>query len=379
MARRDPPRHPLTSALIRVVQRATLLLAALAGSFLLAEGFVRLTMPAFRAASSDRQFWEHHPTLGWAHLPGTVGRLKTANGVIEIRINSAGLRESEEIPERKPPGKLRMVFLGDSYAWGYGVEERERLGELLEAAYSWIRTVDLGVSGYSTDQELLLFERLGARYEANLVVLMFSANDLVGNVSGSQYGYAKPLFVSGSEGLTLTNVPVPRPSVSRRLGQALRGRSALLNAVRSSLWRLRREEPQPWDRERRRPDKSGPEGESESAMAFALIERLRSRVNEQGAQLVVVVNPSSAVRAEPKPKVAKLLRRLEQQGIPVLDLYPAFRRAESGKLFQLDGHHWTALAYCVAADELVEFLSDHRLLPAGESVKPAGVCAPELR
>ncbi len=48
-------------------------------------------------------------------------------------------------------------------------------------------------------------------------------------------------------------------------------------------------------------------------------------------------------------------------------------------LFQLDGHHWTALGYCVAADELVGFLSEHRLLPAGESVKPAAVCAPELR
>jgi hypothetical protein len=53
------------------------------------------------------------------------------------------------------------------------------LRERIRAADFW----NLGVSGYSTDQELLLFRSLGPEIDPDLVLLMLVRNDFEGNVT----------------------------------------------------------------------------------------------------------------------------------------------------------------------------------------------------
>ena len=69
----------------------------------------------------------------------------------------------------------------------------------------------MGVSGYSTDQELLLLERLGSELDPDIVVLIVCDNDYNANSEDFVYQrYYKPYFDIDDEGeLYLRNVPVP--------------------------------------------------------------------------------------------------------------------------------------------------------------------------
>jgi lysophospholipase L1-like esterase len=152
----------------------------------------------------------YDPLLGWRNIPGwsatSLGR--------KLTINSKGLRDREYAYE-PPDNTRRILVLGDSYAWGYGVEDDEIFTEVLESRLQetsppW-EVVNTGVSGWGTDQELLYLENEGFRYQPDLVVVaFFLINDPVNNVHSSQYGLHKPVFLDLE--LTLGNTAVPLPA-----------------------------------------------------------------------------------------------------------------------------------------------------------------------
>ena len=90
--------------------------------------------------------------LGWRNIPGWSA---TTNGQ-PLTINSKGLRDREYAYERAADVG-RILVLGDSYAWGYGVADDEVFTEVLEAKLAaderrW-EVINTGVSGWGTDQE----------------------------------------------------------------------------------------------------------------------------------------------------------------------------------------------------------------------------------
>jgi len=96
------------------------------------------------------------------------------------RINSLGLR-GPEMPTHKPAGQRRILMLGDSYAFGLGVDQDGIVTAALERDLDDrpgpIRALDMGVPGYHTGQELALLERQGFDLEPDLVVLFYCSND----------------------------------------------------------------------------------------------------------------------------------------------------------------------------------------------------------
>ena len=126
--------------------------------------------------------------IGWRNIPNweatTFGR--------ELTINSKGLRD-REYPYEKPAGTSRILVLGDSFAWGYGVADDEIFTEILEGILQgtsprW-EVLNAGVSGWGTDQEYLFLVREGFKYSPNIVVLaLFNLNDPVNNARSFEYG-----------------------------------------------------------------------------------------------------------------------------------------------------------------------------------------------
>jgi lysophospholipase L1-like esterase len=96
------------------------------------------------------------------------------------RINAHGLRDDRELPP-KGPGERRVLVLGDSVAFGLGVEGPRTFPALLEAALDRqrppTRVLNLSVLGYRTAQEVRLFERDGWALEPDAVILAFCLND----------------------------------------------------------------------------------------------------------------------------------------------------------------------------------------------------------
>ncbi|MFN8522918.1 MAG: GDSL-type esterase/lipase family protein [Chloroflexota bacterium] len=110
-----------------------------------------------------------------------------------VQVNGAGLRE-RELTEQRQPGLSRVLFLGDSVTFGAGVTAEEAFPRLLESRLPplpgrQIQTINAGVVGYNTTQELARLRDLGPRYQPDIVVLTFVVNDLLDSFSIFDHQY----------------------------------------------------------------------------------------------------------------------------------------------------------------------------------------------
>ena len=161
---------------------------------------------------------EYDPLLGWRHVPNRIAKIVTCDCEVLERFNSRGVR-GPEYPIEKNDGEYRIVILGDSFAEGYCVEFEELFSEvmkrrLIERARRQVEVINLGVAGYSTDQELLLFQTEGKLYRPDLTILMFHDNDVWSNRQAFYPSWGrghKPLFQLEMGELHLTNVPIRSP------------------------------------------------------------------------------------------------------------------------------------------------------------------------
>jgi hypothetical protein len=138
------------------------------------------------------------PELGWFAAPNSTSQPTTTNRTITTYHNSLGIRE-RELNEIAPD---RILFIGDSFTWGYDAEVEERFSNLLQRQLPQYGMVNAGVSGFGTDQQFLLMRRLWDQVMPKVVVLTFCVdNDRDDNSSSLQYRtYYKPYFVRTPEG-----------------------------------------------------------------------------------------------------------------------------------------------------------------------------------
>ncbi len=118
-----------------------------------------------------------NPEIGHEHVPGGHARLMNT----DVAINSHGLREREIAPA-KPEGTTRILMLGDSITFGWGVEQSEALPAQLErdfkaAGKDNVEVINSGVGNYNTAMEVAYFLEHGAKFQPDIVVLNYFIND----------------------------------------------------------------------------------------------------------------------------------------------------------------------------------------------------------
>lgn len=217
-----------------------LVVAALAVVFVVAEVALRVGYH-FENLGTVIRFDSH---LGWSLIPGSsVHSVDDARGLdYTIRVNRWGMRE-RDFEWEKADGTRRVVFIGDSFAFGVGVEQDRRLSDFVGRALGdGYEVINAAVCGWGTDQELIQYQRTVRRMKPDVVVLtVCMSNDVLNNMLDHLYlgSTPKPWFVL-ADSLELRNGDIPPPEIAghHRLRNFLR-RSRFLVFVKRRLDLLR--------------------------------------------------------------------------------------------------------------------------------------------
>lgn len=132
--------------------------------------------------------------LGWRLLPGFVGKtLDTGGGspALFYSVNKHGFRALAEETDFPPKGKA--MVLGDSFAQGLFLTQEETIPAVMARSMGGY-VYNFGVGGFSTDQEYTTFIKWVDRVDAEAVVLLFYANDVLFTEARMGHGFQKPAY-----------------------------------------------------------------------------------------------------------------------------------------------------------------------------------------
>lgn len=308
---------------------------------------------------------QYDPLLGYAGVPNLDTWFILPDFKHRIVNNSRGYRDRERAYDKG--GRKRIVVLGDSTTWGWGVESGERFSDVIEKRLEGWEVINLAQAGYSTDQELLVLESEGLKYRPDVVILLFDRNDVVeGNnakiIDGMQ---PKPFFVEEDGRLALKNNPVPFDGAYWMQKRMLAGcygvpgdgasprpwrywrdrvftRSHLYNWIVFRLAHPIWSKPAQADERRDRK-----ELEKNMELTKRLLEEMNGLCTRNGARLLIADVPSY---------YSQLLKEFcAGQNIPYIDLQPCLK----GRIRPIEHRkvgHWTAYGHRVVADAMIDYL-----------------------
>jgi hypothetical protein len=336
---------------------------------LLAELVLRLA-PGFTdpGRASGLRMCEPHPTRIWQYKSGFSQRHRMQEFSVEVRTNSWRLRgaEVEALAEA-----VRILVIGDSFTFGWGVQESQRysevLGGLLREATPGrrVEVVNAGYWGYTFDQQYLLLRELLPRLRPQLVVQgvhpghvpTLQGHRLEVSESGEPVAVRNPAITVDEKGaVRFRSDWLDRPPLGLRvLGTAAR---AFLN------WRLSRSQ---MTRELSLYAPGSTLFDREWEMTGDVLAHTGRLLQNEGIPWVVLLIPRDfQVAREEWNSSEDLGRGLDLElptrrmaalvagnGAAVVDLLPEFRRLYSPDLYFATDPHWSPAGHALAARSIL--------------------------
>lgn len=114
---------------------------------------------------------------------------------VSVAINSKRLRD-REFPYEKERGVFRILALGDSFRFGFGVNGEDSYPKVLEKILNdnseasrspKYEVINAGVPGWGTAQEVVFWNVEGQKYDPDIVILCFFENDPQDNVNAGLF------------------------------------------------------------------------------------------------------------------------------------------------------------------------------------------------
>lgn len=118
----------------------------------------------------------YHPELTYTLKPSGDFTFQNLEFDNRYRTNRIGVRDEER--DLTDP---EIIFIGDSFTMGWGVEQNECFPALIQQQ-TGLTALNTGVSSYGTARELLMLNRIEQKKLRHLVI-QYCANDLVENTS----------------------------------------------------------------------------------------------------------------------------------------------------------------------------------------------------
>jgi lysophospholipase L1-like esterase len=309
--------------------------------------------------------------LGYVLKPGATNIHKGAEFEASYHINHLGYRGKAYGKERTP-GKFRILLIGDSSGFGWGVQDREPFSVLLEERLTDVEVVNLSVSGYGTDQEYLRLKKDGMAYQPDLVIIQVSDNDFTEIKMPIMYGRPKPFFMLRSGNLVLKNMPVANRCDTNTEYYAgclplpfrdwLEGNSRFYQLINSRYMRLKRDLLRFFKHEDAQPELQKPplsnindipsEYDKDSIELFkAIIIEIKKELYAKRTSLVMIHWDKHLSKND----------LLNDIGIPIIDLYPLL--TDNSDMLIPKDWHFNKKGHSLVADSIISELARKNLLP----------------
>lgn len=171
-----------------ILKNIALLCATIIILLVFVEIIARLTYPLY--ANYNTEMWRYakdlkmpssNPLVSHVHRPNTEADLYGAH----VRINSEGWRDYE-YDTKKGEDTYRILVLGDSITFGWGVELNNTFSKIVEKRfnqeqpsddYRSYEVINTGVGNYNTVMELQSLKEKGMKYDPDLIILGYYIND----------------------------------------------------------------------------------------------------------------------------------------------------------------------------------------------------------
>ncbi len=312
-------------------------LLALLGSLGLLEGALRhkdlYAPPVYPPTCARPEFYQFHEPWGYRlHPSRRTTYLYPPEEPRELTViaNRQGFRDARELDE--PDERPRILLLGDSFAFGDGVQHEERYGERLEALEPGWRVDNLGMTGFGPDLMLMALEGAGLAARPDVVVVSIYTDDfrrVRPHYAG--VGYEIPRLVR--EDGELARIDYPRPHL-------LSGLRTWQMAARA-WWKLSRAE---WK------------------LVQAILERFLELGSAHGFRTVILFLPGWDDTPDDLERRTFLRDWCASTSTPFLDLTEAIH-LRKGKSFIPRNFHYAPYGHDLVARELQAFLKAGALVP----------------
>lgn len=270
----------------------------------------------------------------------------------QVRLNAQGFRDVE-VTTKKPKNIFRVLVLGDSFTFGVGVSDFEKiysrqLESLLRASGRDVEVVTRAMPGWSSFDEYQYMKNTGFAYEPDLVVVGYVMNDPDHpDILERNYTPARGFVIWGRFDAALILGSRLYNLVWTRWNRALE-RFGVKETY--SAWEHRFHDPtrEPWQRETQ------------------TLQDLSREISASGAKGVLVILPvfSDFEQYDFAQEHAQVREAAERAGFLVMDMLPEFfgRRARDFWVYPIDPHP-NEEAQGIFAQGLYKFLIEGKLVP----------------
>lgn len=315
--------------------------------------------------------------------PNVSTRHRETDFDVAVSTNSHGLRD-REIPYAKTSGVTRVLSLGDSFAFGYGVDVADCYCKRTEARLgSGWEVVNAGVPSWGTADELDFLLSEGFRYSPDVVVLCYFRNDLHDNRARGTYRIdakgrlrrVTPLPRQRPEEVDAHRIAVKDPilgdiciaggSASRETTTGSGGWWAL----HSNLYRLARQAASRVHQRATGPAREdvAAQLEYEKRLTGLLLAEVTRQCAQRGVDMIILWMPSREEttqwrqnRAPYEGEVARVTELARAAGAEVVDLAPVLAAAGVKLAYFPNNAHINARGHDLVSATLAERIRDHR-------------------
>ena len=306
-------------------------------ALILMELTIRLFVPVRNVGPS---FSEFDPVYGKRHKKNFSCERITPEFTMRFTTNSHGFRGPEL--HDNPSGTI--LFLGDSFTEGYGVNDGEEFPALVRKAVNQTSVrkrpvVNAGTGDTGNGRSLRFLRTEASRYTPHLIVLQLTQNDFEDNMLDE-------MFAIDSAG-TLIELPAPQPTQRRLIQSVIESipglqYSYLIGFARDVAWSLH------YQKEVREGRTEHSYNERYDLLTYRILEEIFATCNQRQWPLVVL---SVGIEGQ---RIESIRTLMQKHRVPYI-IVPFVR--ERPELYYKTDWHWNAQGHQFVASQILDALA----------------------